>query len=88
MVPFLGFLKTQIVKENVKIKTEDQMLPRPRTQKEIDEIDAALTESEGKVLTMNSSLELLNKRFSSLTELKHVLKETAAFFEEVKVMEN
>jgi V-type H+-transporting ATPase subunit a len=43
-----------------------------------------LSEHDAKVQQMNTSQETLNKRYLELTELRHVLRETAAFFEEAE----
>lgn len=52
-----------------------------RSQQEIDQLDATLNELEARLVQMNSSQESLNKRFLELTETRHVLRETAAFFQ-------
>jgi V-type H+-transporting ATPase subunit a len=52
-----------------------------RSQQEIDQLDATLNELEGRLVQMNNSQESLNKRFLELTETRHVLRETAAFFQ-------
>lgn len=54
---------------------------RTRSQVEIDAMDEQLTELEHRLLQMNTSQESLNKRFLELTELRHVLRETAVFFD-------
>lgn len=56
---------------------------RSRTQQEIDELEERLNDHESRIQQMNTSLETLNKRYLELTELRHVLRETAIFFDEV-----
>ena len=81
----LGFLKTQAEKAEVILKPIDLSAPvaRARTHQEITDIESQLSLHEARILQMNNSKETLNKRFLELTELKHVLKETATFFDEV-----
>ena len=52
-----------------------------RTQSGIDQLDATLSELESRIIQMNSSQESLNKRYLELSELRHVLRETAVFFQ-------
>ncbi|TPX33003.1 hypothetical protein SmJEL517_g03985 [Synchytrium microbalum] len=82
----LRFLQTQIEKATLPIRpfTGSMYYARSRTQQEIDELDERLVEHEARVLQMNNSLETLNKRYLELTELRHVLRETAIFFEEAE----
>ncbi|KAI9187711.1 H(+)-transporting V0 sector ATPase subunit a [Blastocladiella emersonii ATCC 22665] len=55
-----------------------------RKQQELDELDATLAESENRILQMNASQVAFNKNFLELTEMRHVLRETAAFFSEAE----
>jgi hypothetical protein len=86
----LRFLTTQTEKAGGNIyitpleelsTTQMAFLARPRSQQEIEELDALLTEYDTKLLQLNASQESLHKRFLELSELKHVLRETAGFFE-------
>lgn len=58
-----------------------------RSQHEIDQLDATVSELESRILQMNSSQESLNKRYLELTEARHVLRETASFFLESRTDE-
>ncbi|KAJ3146206.1 H(+)-transporting V0 sector ATPase subunit a [Geranomyces variabilis] len=80
----LRFLEGQIHKADVPIRSMDSSLyyGRSRTQQEIDELEERLNEHDGRVQQMNTSLETMNKRYLELTELRHVLRETAIFFDE------
>ncbi|KAI8819827.1 V-type ATPase, V0 complex, 116kDa subunit family [Fimicolochytrium jonesii] len=80
----LRFLEGQIRKAEVISRPLDSSMyyGRSRTQQEIDELEERLNEHEGRVQQMNTSLETLNKRYLELTELRHVLRETAMFFDE------
>ena len=42
-----------------------------------------MSEHEAKLAQMNASHEQLNRRFLELTEMRHVLRETAFFFDQV-----
>jgi V-type H+-transporting ATPase subunit a len=78
------FLMAQLEKAGIKVRNSGNITPtstRPRTLQEIDELDAQLVDLEKKFNQMNNSMETLNKRFLELTELRHVLRETAYFFE-------
>ena len=59
------------------------LFARPRTHQEIDELEEKLIEHDNRIQQMNTSQETLNKRFLELTELRHVLKETTIFFQQV-----
>ncbi len=80
-----GFLKGQVEKSSIRIKVDPTTsLSRARTHQEIDELEERLSEHESRVQQMNTSLETLNKRHLELTELRHVLKETNSFFNQVR----
>ncbi|TPX59323.1 hypothetical protein PhCBS80983_g02539 [Powellomyces hirtus] len=80
----LRFLEGQIHKAEVPVRSMDSSLyyGRSRTQQEIDELEERLNDHDARVQQMNTSLETLNKRYLELTELRHVLRETAIFFDE------
>jgi V-type H+-transporting ATPase subunit a len=75
----------QAEKAGVYIRPGDPSAPyaRTRSQVEIDQLDATLAELESRINQMNSSQESLNKRYLELTEMRHVLRETASFFQVV-----
>ncbi|KAG5463573.1 MAG: V-type ATPase 116kDa subunit family-domain-containing protein [Olpidium bornovanus] len=80
-----GFLSSQIEKENIQIRpTTTLRVSRTsgaRTAREIDELEEQLSLHENRVLQMNTGMETLKSRYLELTELGHVLRETARFFE-------
>ncbi|KAL2911414.1 H(+)-transporting V0 sector ATPase subunit a [Polyrhizophydium stewartii] len=82
----IRFLFAQAEKNEIKVANADPLAPyaRTRSQVEIDQLDASLTELESKIMQMNNSHETLNKRFLELSELRHVLRETAVFFQEAE----
>jgi V-type H+-transporting ATPase subunit a len=81
-------LTAQCEKAQVRVKEEEEehvAYTRPRSVQEIDELEQTLIDIESRLLQMNESSETLNKRFLELNELQHVLRETALFFDEVRV---
>lgn len=82
----LGFFQTQIEKAEIPIRplTAAAYSSRARSAQEIDDLEEKLKEHETRILQMNSSYERLQRRYLQLTELRHVLRESAAFFEQVR----
>ncbi|KAI9206859.1 V-type ATPase, V0 complex, 116kDa subunit family [Polychytrium aggregatum] len=79
----IRFLESQTKKAHIPIRaaSDSSYNARTRTQQEIDELEQRLAEHESRVQQMNSSQETLNRQYLELTELRHVLRETAVFFE-------
>lgn len=48
-------------------------------------MEERLREHEVRILQMNNSHETLQRKYLQLTELRHVLRETAVFFEQVRM---
>ncbi|KAI9140231.1 V-type ATPase, V0 complex, 116kDa subunit family [Paraphysoderma sedebokerense] len=81
----LRFLITQTEKAELPIKPALAIpTTRAKNQHEIDELESRLFEVESKVQDLNGSQETLKKRYLELTEMRHVLRETAIFFEEAE----
>lgn len=79
------FLSLQCEKAHIHVKPSSSTAlslasARPRTVQEMDDLESKLVELELKVKEMNSSREKLRRKFLELTELKHVLQESAHFF--------
>ena len=55
----------------------------PRAAQTIDELDSTLGEHEGRLAQMNESYQTLSERLRELVEARHVLRETAVFFDRV-----
>lgn len=53
----------------------------PRAARTVDELDAVLAEHEARLLQMNESYKTLGERTKQLIEARHVLRETAVFFD-------
>lgn len=56
----------------------------PRAAQTIDELDVTLAEHEARLVQMNQSYETLSERTKELVEARHVLRETAVFFDKVR----
>lgn len=55
----------------------------PRSAQNIDELDVKLADHESRLTQMNDSYQLLSERLKQHVEARHVLRETAVFFERV-----
>jgi len=55
----------------------------PRAAQTIDELDVTLAEHEARLLQMNNSYQGLTVKLEELVEARHVLRETAVFFQKV-----
>lgn len=55
----------------------------PSAAHNIDELDVTLAEHETRLSRMNEGYKLLSERTKELIEARHVLRETAGFFEKV-----
>ena len=86
------FFSTQIQKEKdvVPIRPLYDSAPLvtvgPRAAQTIDELDVTLAEHESRLVKMNDSYQTLSERTRELVEARHVLRETAVFFEKVRTM--
>lgn len=83
------FFSTQIEKEKDQIPirplydSAPLLTVGPRAAQTMDELDLKLKEHEGRLIQMNDSYQLLCERTRELEEARHVLRETAVFFERV-----
>lgn len=86
----VGFLQSQLVKTDIQIRplTPAAYRSRARSAQEVDDLEENLKEYEGRVSQMNSSHESLQRRYLQLTELRHVLRESSSFFDEVNIYSN
>ncbi|RDB24228.1 V-type proton ATPase subunit a [Hypsizygus marmoreus] len=81
------FFSTQIQKEKdvIPIRPLYDSAPLitvgPRAAQTIDELDVTLAEHESRLIKMNESYQTLSERTRELVEARHVLRETAVFFE-------
>jgi V-type H+-transporting ATPase subunit a len=77
------FVLSQAEKCEIRIRPGDPLAPyaRTRSQPEIDQLSSNLNDLQRRLQDMNTSQERLNKRYLELTERRHVLRETAVFFQ-------
>jgi len=84
------FFSSQIEKEKdvVPIRSLFESAPLvtvgPRAAHTIDELGTALAEHEERLTKMNESYQTLSERTRELIEARHVLRETAVFFDRVR----
>ncbi|KDR81953.1 hypothetical protein GALMADRAFT_240296 [Galerina marginata CBS 339.88] len=84
------FFSAQIAKEKdvVPIRPLYESAPLitvgPRAAQTIDELDTTLAEHEERLAKMNDSYEKLSDRTKELIEARHVLRETAVFFDKAQ----
>ncbi|KAG0296376.1 H(+)-transporting V0 sector ATPase subunit a [Dissophora globulifera] len=80
----LRFFTSQIEKAEIRIHSSHTPAypSRARSRQELDDLEERLSEHETRLLQMNNSHETMQRRYLELTELKHVLRETADFFQE------
>ncbi len=85
----IRFFASQIEKEkdNVPVRPLYDSAPLitvgPRAAQTMDELDTVLTEHETKLTRMNENFNTLTERLKQLIEARHVLRETAVFFDKV-----
>ena len=86
----LRFFRTQIEKEKDPVRVRplyesalSMITVGPRGPQTIYELDVQLAEHEKRLAQMNESYETLSERFRELVEARHVLRETAVFFQQV-----
>ncbi|KAF9464615.1 V-type ATPase, V0 complex, 116kDa subunit family [Collybia nuda] len=56
----------------------------PRAAQTIDDLDVTLAEHESRLIKMNDSYQTLSERTKELVEARHVLRETAVFFDKAQ----
>jgi V-type H+-transporting ATPase subunit a len=88
------FLEAQMEKEKVPIRPLESALPfinfsspngpSARGPQLLDELNVKLREHEERLGQMNGSYETLQKRLLELEEARHVLRETAVFFDQAE----
>ncbi|ORX79440.1 ATPase V0/A0 complex [Anaeromyces robustus] len=84
----IRFLKTQIEREDIKIKKSTvEEAAVSKTPKELEELEQKISETEKVVIELNENQRTLDKRYLELTEMRHVIKVTDEFFESSNVKE-
>lgn len=80
----IGFFKAQIEKSDIPYKEMKEEHYGTRTAQIIDDLEENLKDHEQRITQMNTSYEKLLHSYLRLTELRHVLKESSVFFEQVR----
>ena len=83
------FLDSQIEKQsNIHVRPLEDSVPLltvgPSAAATVDELEVKLQEHEIRVQQMNESYQTLSTRARELAEARHVLRETAQFFDKVR----
>ena len=85
-----GFFETQIKKQNIRIRELPDDLDSSQTTApsahEIDVLRETIQTNEQRLNSLLESKETLERRHAELIELRHVLRETAHFFEIVRTL--
>ncbi len=78
----LRYLEKEIKRDDIPILDtgENPEAPQPR---EMIDLEAAFEKLENELREVNQNSEALKKNFLELTELKHILRKTQTFFDEV-----
>ncbi|CAJ0766317.1 16997_t:CDS:2, partial [Entrophospora sp. SA101] len=82
----LRYFSVQIAKTDIPIYPLTGA--RARSVQELNELEETINQHEQRIIQMNNSYETLQKRYLELTEARHVLQETAIFFEEVNIRQS
>ncbi|KDQ18566.1 hypothetical protein BOTBODRAFT_28956 [Botryobasidium botryosum FD-172 SS1] len=81
----IRFFSTMIEKEGLPVKPVFDSAPivttGPRVAQALDELDVKLSGHESRLIQMNESYQTLSTRQRELQEARHVLRETAVFFD-------
>ncbi|VDO22380.1 unnamed protein product [Brugia timori] len=78
----LRFLEREIKKDLIPMLDTGENPDAPQPKEMID-LEATFDKLETELQEVNQNEEMLKKNFSELTELKHILRKTQQFFEEV-----
>lgn len=84
------FFATQIEKEKDKIPIRPlyDSVPLitvgPRVAQTIDELEVKLADHENRLIQMNEGYQIMSDRARELVEARHVLRETAVFFDRAR----
>lgn len=79
----LRYLEKEIKKDNIPMLETGDNLEAPQ-QKEMMDLEATFEKLEGELKEVNSNAEVLKKSYLELSELRHILKKTQQFFDEMQ----
>jgi V-type H+-transporting ATPase subunit a len=80
----IGYFKQHIKRSDIPFRSLTNTAVRARSTQEVDTLEESLRDHEERLNEMTTSNESLQQRYMHLTELRHVLRETAQFFDQVK----
>lgn len=86
-LPLLGFLEKEIRKDGIPTLDvgDNPEAPQPR---EMIDLEATYEKLENELKEVNTNAESLKKTYLELTELRHILKKTQQFFDEVRTLDH
>lgn len=79
----LRYLEKEIRKDNIPMLETGDNLEAPQ-QKEMMDLEATFEKLESELKEVNSNAEVLKKSYLELSELRHILKKTQQFFDEMQ----
>lgn len=79
----LRYLEKEIKKDNIPMLETGDNLEAPQ-QKEMIDLEATFEKLESELKEVNSNAEVLKKSYLELSELRHILKKTQQFFDEMQ----
>lgn len=79
----LRYLEKEIKKDNIPMLETGDNLEAPQ-QKDMMDLEATFEKLEGELKEVNSNAEVLKKSYLELSELRHILKRTQQFFDEMQ----
>lgn len=79
----LRYLEKEIKKDNIPMLETGDNLEAPQ-QREIVDLEATFEKLESELKEVNSNAEVLKKSYLELSELRHILKKTQQFFDEMQ----
>nr|CAD7452871.1 unnamed protein product [Timema tahoe] len=78
----LRYIEAELNKDSVPIQDNIEELPRAPNPREMIDLEASLEKTESEILELSHNAINLKSNYLELTELRHVLEKTAAFFTE------
>ncbi|KAI8337465.1 V-type ATPase, V0 complex, 116kDa subunit family [Chlamydoabsidia padenii] len=79
------YFQQQMKRNSIPFRPVTNTAVRARSTQEVDNLEEMLREHEVRLNEMTTSYESLQQRYLHLTELRHVLRETALFFDQAEV---
>lgn len=83
----LRYLEKEIKKDGIPMLDTGESPEAPQPREMID-LEATFEKLENELREVNQNAEALKRNYLELTELKHILRKTQVFFDEVSVVEN